>query len=58
MFCVIGAKIGKNCVIGANSVVTKDLPDYCVKCRYPAKNNKGHCFEKNKWIKQIKWKIL
>lgn len=23
-------KIGKRCVIGANSVVTKDVPDYCV----------------------------
>lgn len=23
-------KIGKHCVIGANSVVTKDVPDYCV----------------------------
>lgn len=22
--------IGKHCVIGANSVVTKDVPDYCV----------------------------
>ena len=22
--------IGKQCVIGANSVVTKDIPDYCV----------------------------
>ena len=24
--CVLGAKIGKHCVIGANSVVTKDIP--------------------------------
>ena len=23
-------KIGKHCVIGANSVVTRDVPDYCV----------------------------
>ena len=28
---IIGnVKIGKHCVIGANSVVTKDVPDYCV----------------------------
>jgi acetyltransferase-like isoleucine patch superfamily enzyme len=26
--CIIGAKIGRNCVIGANVVLTKDVPDY------------------------------
>ena len=30
-------KIGKHCVIGANSVVTKDIPDYCVAVGSPAK---------------------
>lgn len=35
--CVIGAKIGKNCVIGANAVVTTDIPDYCVAVGAPAK---------------------
>lgn len=30
-------KIGKNCVIGANSVVTKDIPDYSVAVGNPAK---------------------
>lgn len=30
-------KIGKHCVIGANSVVTKDVPDYCVAVESPAK---------------------
>lgn len=30
-------KIGKYCVIGANSVVTKDIPDYCVAVGSPAK---------------------
>ena len=49
--CVIGAKIGKNCVIGANSVVTKDIPDYCVAVGVPAKIIKRYCFENNKWIK-------
>lgn len=28
--CIIGARIGKNCVIGANSVVTHDVPDFSV----------------------------
>lgn len=30
-------KIGKHCVIGANSVVTKNVPDYCVAVGSPAK---------------------
>lgn len=30
-------KIGKHCVIGANSVVTKDVHDYCVTVGSPAK---------------------
>lgn len=30
-------KIGKHCVIGANSVVTKDIPEYCVAVGSPAK---------------------
>jgi acetyltransferase-like isoleucine patch superfamily enzyme len=49
--CVIGAKIGKNCVIGANSVVTKDIPDYCVAVGTPAKIIKKYCFNSQKWIK-------
>ncbi|MFD2601213.1 acyltransferase [Flavobacterium suzhouense] len=49
--CVIGAKIGKNCVIGANSVVTKDIPDYSVAVGSPAKVIKRYCFETNQWIK-------
>ena len=35
--CVLGASIGKGCVIGSNSVVTKDIPDYCVAVGSPAK---------------------
>lgn len=35
--CVIGANVGRNCVIEANSVVTKDIPDYCVAEGIPAK---------------------
>lgn len=30
-------KIGNHCVVGANSVVTKDVPDYCVVVGCPAK---------------------
>lgn len=49
--CVIGAKIGKHCVIGANSVVTKDIPDYCVAVGAPARVIKRYNFENKKWEK-------
>lgn len=31
-----GVKIGKGCTIGAGSVVTKDIPDYCLAAGNPA----------------------
>ncbi|MDH6525580.1 acyltransferase [Polynucleobacter sphagniphilus] len=34
--CILGVKIGKQCIIGANSVVTKDIPDYSVVIGAPA----------------------
>jgi len=49
--CVIGANIGKGCVIGANSVVTKNIPDYCVAVGAPAKVIKRYNFEINEWLK-------
>ena len=33
---IVGASIGKNCVIGANAVVTRDIPDYSVAVGIPA----------------------
>ena len=32
-----GVTIGKNAVIGANAVVTKDVPDYAVAVGIPAR---------------------
>lgn len=49
--CVLGAKIGKHCVIGANSVVTKDVPDYCVAVGSPARVIKKYDFDKKEWVK-------
>lgn len=49
--CVIGASVGKNCVIGANSVVTKDIPDYCVAVGSPARIIKKYSIEKKIWEK-------
>lgn len=48
--CIIGACVGRHCVIGANSVVTHDIPDYCVAVGSPARVIKKYDFEKNKWI--------
>lgn len=48
--CVIGATIGKHCVIGANSVVTKDIPDYCVAVGAPARVIKKYDFQSNNWV--------
>jgi acetyltransferase-like isoleucine patch superfamily enzyme len=49
--CVMGAKIGRNCVVGANAVVTMDIPDYCVVVGIPAKIIKRYCLETNEWKK-------
>lgn len=49
--CIIGAKIGKNCVIGANSVVTKDISDYSIAVGSPAKIIKKFNFETQNWEK-------
>jgi acetyltransferase-like isoleucine patch superfamily enzyme len=46
---IIGASVGKNSVIGANSVVTKDIPDYCVAAGIPAKIIKRYNFERKQW---------
>lgn len=41
--------ISKQCVIGANSVVTKDITDYCVATGSPAKVLKRYNFESKEW---------
>ena len=51
--CIIGARIGKNCVIGANSVVTHDIPDYCVAVGAPAKVIKRYDPVSNAWVNEI-----
>ena len=39
-------KIGKHCIIGANSVVTKNIPDYCLAIGSPARIIKKYDEEK------------
>lgn len=48
--CVCGASIGKHCVIGANSVVTNDIPDYCVAVGSPARVVKRYDKNIKEWI--------
>lgn len=43
--------IGKHCVIGANSVVTKSIPDYCIAVGSPARIIKRYNPENKKWEK-------
>lgn len=50
--CIIGASIGKHCVIGANAVVTHDIPDYCVAVGVPAKIIKRFDFNNNIWVNE------
>jgi acetyltransferase-like isoleucine patch superfamily enzyme len=47
---ILGVVIGKNCVVAANSVVNKDVPDYCVVAGAPAKIIKKYDNDKNEWI--------
>jgi len=51
--CVIlyGVNIGEQCIIGANSVVTKSIPDRCIVMGSPAKVTKIWDYERNIWVK-------
>jgi acetyltransferase-like isoleucine patch superfamily enzyme len=46
-----GVTIGKNSVIGAHSVVNKDVPDYCVAVGAPAKVVKKYDSASKEWRK-------
>ena len=47
-----GSWLGENvCVIGANSVVTHDIPDFCVAVGAPAKVIKQYDFHLERWVK-------
>lgn len=49
--CILGSRIGRHVIVGANSVVTNDLPDYCVAAGIPAKIIKSYNLEKKAWIR-------
>lgn len=48
---IIGCKIGKHSIIGANSVVLSDIGDYCVAVGSPAKVIKKYNFITKSWEK-------
>lgn len=48
--CILpGVTIGKKCVIGAGSIVTKSIPDYCIAGGNPARILKKYDFEQHTW---------
>jgi acetyltransferase-like isoleucine patch superfamily enzyme len=50
--CIMGGvTIGRNSVVGANSVVTKSIPDYSMAVGSPAKVIKKYNFESKAWEK-------
>ena len=46
-----GVTIGRHCVIAAGSIITKDIPDYCVAVGSPARVVKTYNFKTHKWEK-------
>lgn len=46
-----GSHIGKNCIIGANSVIKGEIPDYSVAAGCPARVIKRYDFESGCWRK-------
>ena len=49
--CVISSKIGKHCIVGANSVVLNDVPDYCMVAGSPARIIKRYDHSTESWEK-------
>lgn len=47
--CILGASVGRQCVVAANSVVTKDIPDLCVAAGAPARIVKRYCDRRRGW---------
>jgi len=49
--CILpGVRIGKGCIIGALSVVTKDIPDFSIAVGIPAKIIKFYDSNLNRWV--------
>ena len=46
-----GVVLGNRCIVAANAVVTKSVPDYCMVAGMPAKIIKKYNFESHSWEK-------
>ena len=46
-----GVKIGDGAIVGAGSIVTKDVPAYTIVVGNPARRIKSYDFERHEWIK-------
>ena len=49
-----GTKIGKHAVVGAVSIVTRDVPPYSVVVGNPAKIVKQYDFEQGDWVRPVR----
>ncbi|KQX18547.1 MULTISPECIES: DapH/DapD/GlmU-related protein [unclassified Sphingomonas] len=48
--CILSATVGRNCIVGANSVVTGVIPDYSVVVGAPAKIVRRFCTSRRRWL--------
>nr|AIA12074.1 Bacterial transferase hexapeptide (six repeats) [uncultured bacterium] len=48
---IIAARVGRNCVIAAGAVVTRDIPDYSVAVGAPARVVRRYCPERQAWLR-------
>jgi acetyltransferase-like isoleucine patch superfamily enzyme len=48
-----GVRIGKRSQVGAGSVVTKDIPPFCIAAGNPARILKRYDFEKKAWVQAL-----
>lgn len=49
--CVVGASIGRGCVIGSNSVVLSDIPEYSIAVGAPARVVRSYDSVSGTWVK-------